>query len=64
MCDDTSMQCFNNYTDKTIWPTIPDRSFVDIGLFPNNLIEYKHQIGDLRNIFKLKQNLIMEAQEW
>ena len=63
MCDDTLMQCYNNYTDKSIWSTIPDRSFVDIGLFPNHLMEYKNQIKDLRNIFKLKQNLVMEAQE-
>jgi hypothetical protein len=56
-------QCGNNYTDKTILSTIPKHSFVDVGLFPNHLVEFKRYLPELKSIFKLKPQFIQEAQE-
>ena len=55
--------CTNNYTDLSVLAKIPDRSFVDAGLFPNILGEFKRHIGDLRDLFKLKNQFVMEAKQ-
>jgi hypothetical protein len=43
--------------------TIPPGSFVNAGLFPNDLITYKKYLNEIKEFFTLKNIYVQEAKE-
>ena len=53
---------FTNYSDKNILRKIPKGSFLDMGLFPNELHYFQYHLDELKKTFRLKDVFIKEAQ--
>jgi hypothetical protein len=53
---------FTNYSDKNILRRIPKGSFLDMGLFPNELHYFQYHMDEFRKMFRLKEVFIKEAQ--